>query len=220
MAGKNPAAKEERRNHLLANPGTVLEAFVETAAMAAPKVSKSCTEATDNNERDSTPSAAKLRPRIILNEDKIVVGKIISARKESVARLQEQVAALAIGSTMTAKVLRFATKKNDNNDSTHVIGAFVELANGLPALLHKSQMLDINHISVGITIYVAINSAEMDGKRVMVKVKQLSPQAEIRPQADTPAPTGRSASQSMWDQVADTFNQSGSGPKFVIDPSV
>ena len=236
LAGKNPAAKEERRNFLLANPGTVLEVFVDTAAMAAPKARQNSEATTttsddsknsgDSKNSDNLPAPAKLRPRIILNEDKIVVGKIIRARQEANANLRDQVASLEIGTVMLAQVTRFASKKNDNDDGRHFIGAFVELVIGLPAFLHKSQMLNVNDIDEGDHICVAIRSADMDGNRAKISVTQVSTEtvvidsgtelANLKP--EEPAP--RSASQAMWDQVAAMLNEPGSDTLIVIDPSV
>ena len=83
IAGKNNAAKAERRLLLIANPGMALEVFVEEAGMAAAKVDES-----------QPAKTSKPRPRIILNEDKITLKKIFAARQEETARLRDQVAAL------------------------------------------------------------------------------------------------------------------------------
>ncbi|MFA6210780.1 MAG: hypothetical protein WC714_15215 [Candidatus Obscuribacterales bacterium] len=219
LAGKNNSAKAEHRNLLIATPGMTLEVFVEEAGMAAPK-----------GEEKPGQSRAP-RPRIILNEDKIVHSKIIGAKQQANARLREQVAALQVGDCMHATVVRFASKKNDDGEGTHLIGAFVELENGLPALLHKSQMISFQAIEEGAAIYVAINSAAMDGNRAKVSVKELKApaassavstghQAAPAPATQDTPPSGRSASQAMWDQVAAFLNEPGTGPVVVIDPSV
>ncbi len=179
LAGKNNNAKNERRKLLIANPGMPLEVFVEEAGMAKAKVDK-----------DKPAKTSKPRPRIILNEDKITHGKIIAARQEAAARLRAEVAALKEGACLRATVTRFATKANDDGE-THLIGAFVQLENGMSALLHKSQIFDINTLEEGAAIFVSIRSATMDGNRPKVSVKQISPSA-----------FGQAASKAMWADVA------------------
>jgi ribosomal protein S1 len=178
LAGKNNNAKNERRKLLIANPGMPLEVFVEEAGMA--KV--------DENKPAKTN---KSRPRIILNEDKITHGKIIASRQEAAARLRAEVAALKEGACLRATVTRFATKANDDGEGTHLIGAFVQLENGMSALLHKSQVLDINTLEEGAAIFVSIRSATMDGNRPKVSDKQVSPSA-----------FGQAASKELWAGVA------------------
>jgi ribosomal protein S1 len=164
IAGKNITAKAERRELLIANPGMTLEVFVEEACMAAAKVDES-----------KPTKTSKPRPRIILNEDKVSHSKIIAARQEATARLRQEVAALKVGDCLRATVTRFATKANDDGQGTHLIGAFVQLENGMSALLHKSQMFDIKDVDEGAEIFVSIRSATMDGNRPKVSVKQISP---------------------------------------------
>ncbi len=176
LAGKNNNAKNERRKLLIATPGMPLEVFVEEAGMTKAKV--------DENKPAKTN---KPRPRIILNEDKITHGKIIAARQEAAARLRAEVAALKEGACLRATVTRFATKANDNGEGTHLIGAFVQLENGMSALLHKSQIIDINNLEEGADIFVSIRSATMDGNRPKVSVKEISPSA-----------FGQTASTAMW----------------------
>ena len=163
LAGKNNEAKNERRKLLISSPGMPLEVFVEEAGMTKGKVDED--------------QPAKPRPRIILNEDKITHGKIIATRQEAAARLRAEVAALKEGACLRATVTRFATKANDDGEGNHLIGAFVELENGMSALLHKSQIFDINTIEEGAAVFVSIRSATMDGNRPKVSVKQISPKA-------------------------------------------
>jgi ribosomal protein S1 len=180
IAGKNNATKAERRQLLIANPGMALEVFVEEAGMAAAKVDES-----------QTAKTSKPRPRIILNEDKITLKKIFAARQEETARLRDQVAALKVGDCLRATVIRFANKANDDGPGTHLIGAFVQLENGMSALLHKSQMFDIKDVDEGAAIFVSIRSVAMDGNRPKVSVKQISPST-----------FGHANSKKMWADVA------------------
>lgn len=163
LAGKNNEAKNERRKLLITSPGMPLEVFVEEAGMTKAKVDED--------------QPAKPRSRIILNEDKITHGKIIATRQEAAARLRAEVATLNEGACLRATVTRFATKANDDGEGTHLIGAFVQLENGISALLHKSQILAVDTLEEGAAIFVSIRSATMDGNRPKVSVKQISPRA-------------------------------------------
>jgi hypothetical protein len=92
-----------------------------------------------------------------------------------------------VGDCLRATVIRFANKANDDGPGTHLIGAFVQLENGMSALLHKSQMFDIKDVDEGAAIFVSIRSAAMDGNRPKVSVKQISPST-----------FGHASSKKMW----------------------
>ena len=152
LAGKNSAAKAERREHLMASPGYSLDVLVVKAQMVAAKV-------------EDGKIVKGERSRIILNEDRITYGRMLKARQEAAAALQANLAALVLGSWMLATVTSIAFNQN-----SQCFGAFVELENGLPALLHKSEMLA--PVEIGDSIYVAIRALKKEGDETKVSVTQ------------------------------------------------
>ncbi len=153
LAGKNNAAKAARREHLMGNPGTRLDVLVVKAQLVAAKV-------------EGGKTIKGERARIILNEDYVTYGRMVKARKEAAAVLDATIATLSVGAWMMATVTSIAF----NQSSGHCFGAFVELENGLPALLHKSEMLA--PVALGEKIYVAIRALRKDGDETKVSVGQ------------------------------------------------
>lgn len=143
LAGKNNTAKAERRELLMASPGYRLDVLVVKAQMVAAKV-------------EDGKIVKGERTRIILNEDRITYGRMLKARQETAAAQQANLAALVLGSWMLATVTSIAFNQNGQ-----CFGAFVELENGLPALLHKSEMLA--PVEIGDSIYVAIRALKKEG---------------------------------------------------------
>lgn len=143
LAGKNNTAKAERRELLMASPGYRLDVLVVKAQMVAAKV-------------EDGKIVKGERTRIILNEDRITYGRMLKARQEAAAAQQANLAALVLGSWMLATVTSIAFNQNGQ-----CFGAFVELENGLPALLHKSEMLA--PVEIGDSIYVAIRALKKEG---------------------------------------------------------
>lgn len=152
LAGKNSSAKAERRELLMANPGCSLDVLVVKAQKVAAKV-------------EDGKIVKGERTRIILNEDRITYGRMLKARQEAAAAVQANLAALVVGSWMLANVTSIAFSENGQ-----CFGAFVELENGLPALLHKSEMLA--PVELGDNIYVAIRALKKEGDATKVSVTQ------------------------------------------------
>ncbi|MDP3506538.1 MAG: hypothetical protein Q8T09_00980 [Candidatus Melainabacteria bacterium] len=152
LAGKNNSAKAERRELLMASPGYRLDVLVVKAQMVAAKV-------------EDGKIVKGERTRIILNEDRITYGRMLKARQEAAAAVQANLAGLVVGSWMLANVTSIAFSQNGQ-----CFGAFVELENGLPALLHKSEMLA--PVELGDNIYVAIRALKKEGDATKVSVTQ------------------------------------------------
>ncbi|MBP9091058.1 hypothetical protein KBI23_08515 [bacterium] len=152
LAGKNNTAKAERRELLMANPGYSLDVLVVKAQMVAAKV-------------EDGKIVKGERARIILNEDRITYARLLKARQEAKAAVQAKLAALVVGSWMLATVTSIAFNQNGQ-----CFGAFVELENGLPALLHKSEMMA--PVTIGDNIYVAIRALKKEGDETKVSVTQ------------------------------------------------
>lgn len=153
LAGKNSAAKAARREQLVGNPGTQLDVLVVKAQLVAAKV-------------EDGKTIKGERARIILNEDYVTYGRMVKARKEAAAALLATIATLNVGAWMMATVTSIAFSQGNGQ----CFGAFVELENGLPALLHKSEMLA--PVEIGEKIYVAIRALRKDGDETKVSVSQ------------------------------------------------
>lgn len=172
LLGCNPNQRRIRYAELITSPGSEIEVVVEEAGMHTP-------EATEGKPKPQP------RPRIILNAQKAYAARVLAVREQDTAHLRQLVedlngAILANETpvTMQAVVTGIAAKRNKNGGGQHTYGVWVELENGVPALLHKSQMTQ-DH-ATGDEITVVVKSAEMNGSRAKVGVSEVSNQGANR----------------------------------------